>query len=137
MKLTLSILLLFVIGFSANAQLDSDIEVMIESDSSSYVSCRNVSIKAQLINKADHVKHIFPELLENSVLALTVYNEKGERIPTVPPGVPKNGPFVEIQPMESLDLSYTLNMFSPELPKGKYSIRMNQFVSNELHIVIE
>ncbi len=137
MKLGLFILTFIAFGLQSNAQMDNDIEVTIECDSSTYSSCRNVTISGKLINKADHIKHVFPELIESSVLALTVYNDKGERIPTVPPGVPKSEPFIKIKPSDTLELSYDLNMFSPDLPKGHYFVKMNQFASNKIHFEIK
>ena len=58
------------------------------------------------------------------IRALQFFDEAGKRVPTVPPALPIDGSVV-IQPGKSEQFDYHLNIFSPPLKPGHYSIHVS------------
>lgn len=73
--------------------------------------------------------------------ALEIINEEnGERMQPVGIAAPDSPDTMQIKvlkPKETIEISYTLHIFSPELPRGRYRIQLRSIPSNKVHIIIQ
>lgn len=81
------------------------------------------------------------DVLRSGILSLDVYDGDGKRIPTIPPPMPLTDEEMEraketLLPGQSRELTYTLHMFSPQLPPGEYTVRMRGMPSNTARFTI-
>jgi hypothetical protein len=80
-------------------------------------------------------------VLGSAILSLEFHNAAGERMFTIPPGMP---PTVEQQkkcqatlaPGAKRTVTYGIHIFSPELPKGTYTARASGLSSNTVTFTI-
>ena len=76
-----------------------------------------------------------------TMLALAVHDTQGKRMLTIGPSTPlpqkEMAKYIRLmKPGERVDIEYNLNIFSPELPPGKYSVTMQEIPSNRVYIRI-
>lgn len=76
----------------------------------------------QLSNAGTQLVVIPAQMLATAILLLEVRNARGERMNTIPPSVP-NGETVSFAPGASRTVQLQLNMFSPTLPPGTYTVQ--------------
>jgi hypothetical protein len=76
-------------------------------------------------NATDREARIDKQLLSTAILALNVLDAAGTQLPTIPPPIPAAvQEFVVIPPGKELSRSFGLNIFSPPLPPGTYTVRL-------------
>ncbi len=101
-----------------------------------------IQITARFYNNGEKdIKLDQRQILENPILSLRVSDEKGNALHSVPPSIPrddKNSTFIKIlKPEEDYTIKYNLNIFSPALSKGRYSVNMKNGSSNKVWFDIE
>ncbi len=110
--------------------------------SDSFRSSREGRVNATIVNGGTGNTAIDMWSLGQSMLALIVTrDDTGERMLTVGPATPRSPEEMKkypkiMKPGEKIEISYTLHMFYPELPRGKYTVRMASLPSNSVSVII-
>ena len=78
------------------------------------------------------------QVILNSILALEVRDGSGKVLPPVPPTVLRNPEYVVIPAGKEISVSYNMDIFSPPLTPGTYSVRVRlpDWKSNELRYTV-
>jgi hypothetical protein len=110
-------------------------------ESAAFGSSRESVVKAVIINNGDKEIQVNLWDLGQSMLALDILDSHGNRKLTIGPSTPlqlkEMKKFMRImKPCDQIDIDYNLNIFSPDLPPGKYSVRMVSIPSNTVHLII-
>lgn len=116
--------------------------VTLSLNDSSVSTESEIQITARFYNSGvKDVKLDNSDILENPILSLHISDEKGNKINTIPPSVPKdekNSASTKIlKPKEDYIIKYDLNIFSPVLSEGRYCITMKDGSSNKVWFEIE
>jgi hypothetical protein len=85
-------------------------------------SSDDLRVTVQLRNSSAQQVVIPSQMLETAILLLEVRNAQGERMNTIPPAVPRNET-VTLAPGAVRSVQLRLNVFSPQLPPGSYTVR--------------
>ncbi len=80
-------------------------------------------------------------VLGSAILALEFRNAAGKRMLTIPPGMPPTAEQrkkcqATLKPSEKRKVTYGIHIFSPELPKGSYTVRASRVESNSISLTI-
>ena len=115
----------------------------IQFDSKEYVfeSANTAKITARIVNRSQEPLTFYTHDLADSH-NLQVFNAARERIPTIPPPQPiskreSNMYRHALQPGESYPITYSLDIFSPPLPKGRYRIVAQRVPSTMAHVSLK
>ncbi len=121
---------------------DKESRIILSINDSIFQAASEIEITAHIYNKGDKditINQIY--ILENPILSLTVFDDKANIIPPIPPPVPqlKNDSSLTkiLKPKESYRIKYDLNIFSTPLPKGRYEVAMTGELSNKVRFRIE
>ncbi len=101
----------------------------------SFSTSRHAKVFVTITNTGDEKIEINLWNLGQSQLALEIRNERNERMLTIGPSTPQR-PEVMARYLKSLapghteTIEYNLNIFSPELAPGTYSVKMFSIPSN-------
>jgi len=131
------ILLLF---FSCNhpqspTEKRTGVFVELSSPHTSIEQLTNAEITAVIHNNTSRDTALPMWVMDNSIYALDVTDEKGEEIPSIPPSVPPADlhAYDSLLPAGStMTLQYDLNIYQVSIPKGNYHVRMHSLPSNEI-----
>ena len=85
-------------------------------------SVATLSVTVVLRNNTTQTVVIPAQILTTAILLLEVRNDRGERVNTVPPPVP-TAETVALVPGAERRVVLGLNVFSPTLPAGRYTVR--------------
>jgi hypothetical protein len=88
---------------------------------------RNTRLSVTVANHGATPLVLNKNVSTDAIRALRFFDADGKRVPTIPPSFPLEGT-ITIAPGESKEFDYNLNIFSPPLKPGDYSIHVS-FVS--------
>ncbi len=107
----------------------------------SFSTSRNARVFAEITNTGTAPVEINLWNLGQSVLALDIRNGRGERMLTIGPSTPQAPEVIKryrkaLDPGKHVEIEYNLNIFSPELDAGTYSVKMFSLPSNTVRVSI-
>jgi hypothetical protein len=120
----------------------SGLHAVLYPSSESFRSSREGRVNAMIINSGSSDVAVDMWSLGQSMLALVVTcDDTGERMLPVGPATPRSPEEMRnylkiLKPGKKIEVSYTLHIFSPGLPRGGYSIRMAHLPSNSVSVII-
>lgn len=121
----------------------SGLHAVLYPDSESFISSREGRVNARITNGGSTEAYVDLWSLGQAMIALTVTRtDTGERMPPVGPATPRSAEEVKrykkaLGPGEKIEVIYSLHIFSPELPRGAYHVRMAILPSNSVTIIIK
>jgi hypothetical protein len=120
----------------------SGLHAVLYPSSESFRSSREGRVNAVIINSGGRDVTVDMWSLGQSMSALVVTrDDTGERMMPVGPATPRSPEELRnylkiLKPGEKIEVSYTLHIFSPGLPRGGYSVRMAHIPSNNVSVII-
>lgn len=102
----------------------------------------DATVSAVIVNGGSKEETVNMNFLGQPMYALSVTNDAtGEPMMTIGPATPLPPEAMKrylrtLQPSEQLEVEYSLHIFSPELPKGRYTVRMSSLPSNRVQLII-
>ncbi len=110
-------------------------------DHASFSTSRKARVFAEIINIGAAPVEINLWNLGQSMLALDIRNGRGERMLTIGPSTPQTPEVMKryrktLDPGKRIEIEYNLNIFSPELAAGTYSVKMVSIPSNTVRVSI-
>ena len=98
--------------------------VTLSADQNAFATGRDVRVHTKVQNGGDQPLQLNLYGASSAVLFLEVRNGVGRTIHTIPPPMPpEEMEIVTLAPGESREFRHALNMFSPPLSKGRYTVR--------------
>jgi RNA polymerase sigma factor (sigma-70 family) len=88
---------------------------------------RNTRLSVTVTNPGTTPLELNKNVSTDAIRALRFFDADGKRVPTLPPPLPTEGT-ITVAPGESREFDYGLNIFSPPLKAGHYSIHVS-FIS--------
>ncbi len=131
------------IGKQKSGTTPSGLHAVLYPESDSFRSSREGRVNARIINDGTGNATVDMWSLGQSMTALIVTSDStGERMLTVGPSMPRSPEEMKkyitiLKPGDTIEISYTLHVFSPELPRGRYLVRMASIPSNNVAVIIK
>ena len=119
-----------------------ELSIRLSINKTKAVSNTDLIVSAHFHNTTQDTISLAPlHIWESPILKLIVWDSQAKRVPTIPPAMPLH-PDSPIQkkvlaPQEKYIIDYTLHIFSPTLPSGKYTVALQEGVSDTIAFQIE
>jgi hypothetical protein len=96
---------------------------------------RNTRLSVTVTNRGTTPLELNKNVSTDAIRALRFFDADGERVPTIPPSFPTEGT-ITVSPGESREFDYGLNIFSPPLKAGHYSIHVSFISADPIQWII-
>jgi hypothetical protein len=118
-----------------------DVVLTLQPDGARFDSSLDGDLTGVIENQGDEPAEIDLCVLGSPILSLVFHDASGQRMPTIPPGMPPSPEeqakcLVTLAPGDSKTVSYGLHIFSPMLPEGTYTARASEIPSNVVSFTI-
>ncbi|MBW2454856.1 MAG: hypothetical protein JRI68_10110 [Deltaproteobacteria bacterium] len=126
---------------ATSAPAAAGLQAVVSPDGAEFPSSQAGTLTVTIRNDGAEPATLQMDILRSGILSLDVFDADGKRIPTIPPPMPLTPEEMKraqetLPPGQSRKLTYTLHMFSPQLPPGQYTVRMRGMPSNAARFTI-